>query len=244
MRDLIESTNNIALADTAVMGRKFGIKLNRVNDKTIDVCRDHEIEITPLSDILRVRDCTLNNGYFCFTEERIYRGSTYTAYLISEKLFMLVGFRFKNKLAFKWQQKFIDAFDELNKQQYKALLNKNNPKWLEHRDEVKELRRETTDIIQELVIYATKQGNKKAGFYYSLITNATYKALGLMANKRPKLRDTLNNLELMWLSTAEQIVQKSLVLYMRQGLNYKDVYKLMSKDLQQFGEPLQMLSLN
>lgn len=244
MNKLIESNKNIALADAAVIARKFGVKRIRVDEKIIDVCHDHNIEILPSSDILRVRDCTLNNGYFCFTEERVYRGSPYTAYLISEKLFMLVGFRFKSKPAFKWQQKFIDAFDELNKQQYKALLNQNNPKWLEHREEIKELRRETTDVIQELVIYATKQGNKKAGFYYSLITNATYKALGLIVNKRPKLRDTLNNLELMWLSTAEQIVQKSLSLYMKQGLNYKDVYKLMNKDLQQFGEPLQMLSIN
>jgi len=63
--------------------------------------------------------------------------------------------------------------------------NKSNEYWLEARSQSKVARKEEASVIKEFVDYATTQGSKNSKHYYKHITNATYKALGLMSQRKP-----------------------------------------------------------
>jgi hypothetical protein len=119
-------------------------------------------------------------------------------------------------------------------------LNKSDTKFLEARQQAKLGRREETDVIKDFVEYATNQGSQNAKMYYINITKATYKALELMIQKKPALRDTLNIYELAELLLAERVAKNSLKKYMELGRHYKDIYKSVAEDLEQFGKTLRL----
>ena len=125
---------------------------------------------------------------------------------------------------------------EINSRVLKEKINLQNEKWLELRNETKEVRKETTDVIQEFVEYAKSQGSKSFDMYYKHYTNATYTALNLMQLKKPKLRNTLEFRELIDLSRAETLCRIKIKEYMQQGIFYKDIYKLVKKDLENFAK--------
>ena len=87
-------------------------------------------------------------------------------------------------------------------------------------------------------LYATQQGSKSAKFYYKHITNATYKALGLLEQRKPKIRDTLGLMEISQLSTAEYMVQSALRKYMDDKIPYNILYKMVVSDLERFANTL------
>ena len=80
-----------------------------------------------------------------------------------------------------------------------------------------------------------KKSEKKL-MYYKHYTNATYTALNLMQLKKPKLRNTLEFRELIDLSRAETLCRIKIKEYMQQGIFYKDIYKLVKKDLENFAK--------
>lgn len=98
--------------------------------------------------------------------------------------------------------------------------------------------KEETDVIQQFVDYATRQGSENAKFYYKHITNTTYKALGIIKHKQPEVRKTLAILETCWLMSAEHVAQQSLLKHMAEGGFYKDIFKAVAKDLERFAESL------
>lgn len=125
---------------------------------------------------------------------------------------------------------------EINTKILKEKINLQNEKWLELRNETKEVRKETTDVIQEFAEYAKSQGSKSFDMYYKHYTNATYTALNLMQLKKPKLRNTLEFRELIDLSRAETLCRIKIKEYMQQGIFYKEIYKLVKKDLENFAK--------
>ena len=60
------------------------------------------------------------------------------------------------------------------------LLERAGADWKTARLQSKEVRRHLTDVIQQLVEYATEQGSKNAKHYYSTITREIYKSLKYM----------------------------------------------------------------
>jgi len=132
----------------------------------------------------------------------------------------------KNKksrdLIFAKQQLFIKAFNKMEQ----VLLQKSNTEWVTERKQGKIARRAETDTIKEFIDYAMKQGaSSGAKFYYKNITNATYKALTLIEQKKPKTRETLDVLELHQLYLAENIVQKVIQKEMEANEHYKVIYE-------------------
>ena len=118
------------------------------------------------------------------------------------------------------------------------VANKKDDKWLVGRTQSKAIRIDTTDVIKDFVDYATSQGSKSAKFYYKHVTNATYKALGFLAQRKPKLRDTLNICELSQLSTAEQMVQLAFEKHMADEIPYKVIYRMVVEDLEGLSDSL------
>jgi len=173
-------------------------------------------------------------------EERVYRGNEYTAYLMNRDFFVFLVMRFKGKKAVEWQLKFIAAFNAMENRIKVADKNAMDPLWVAQRGQGKISRKEETDVIKDFVDYATSQGSKSSGFYYKHITNATYRALDLMVQKQPKIRDTLNLYEISELLLAERIAKNALKKYMGLGRHYKDIYDSVKDDLLKFGSGLRI----
>lgn len=233
MITLVENKRGEAFADSALVARKFGMKHN----KLISVVENVFIDYPDLRGSSNTPE--LSEKYI--TEERIYNGQSYTAYMMNRPFFSLVAMRFTTKQAREWQRKFNAAFYQLENQLLLAKSHQHDQQWLAQRSQTKKLRKAETEVIGQFVDYATVQGSQNANNYYSLITTATYRALGLIQYKQPHLRNTLNALQLSWLVTLESIVQASLRKYMSLNVHYKEIYKLVVDDIRQYAAPLTLL---
>lgn len=139
----------------------------------------------------------------------------------------------KEKL-YKIQNNFIDAFEKMEKLLLKQQTNAKNVEWLKHRELGKNTRLELTDTIKDFVDYATSQGSKSAKMYYMNITKMEYKALNFIQLSKPKLRETLDTLELYQLLLAEEICKKSIKRSMDEGLHYKEIYIIAKQDIEKY----------
>ncbi len=225
---LVEVKRSEVFCDSSIVAKKFGLQNAYVVQRIKKV----------MLDIGDLRVDGVNPK--CQIEDREYRGNKYTAYLMNRDFFSFLVMRFKGRKAIEWQLKFIAAFNAMEHQIITADKNATDPNWLKGRDTGKIARREETDIIKNFVEYATAQGSKSAKFYYKHITNATYKALGMMVQRKPKLRDTMNLYELSELLLAERIAKNSIKKYMSMERHYKDIYNSTKEDLMQFGSGLRL----
>jgi len=150
-------------------------------------------------------------------------------YDITRSGFSVLVMGFNGRKALEWKFLYEDAFSKMEH----ALLNQSNISWQDDRKAGKITRREETDVIRDFVEYAHSQGSTKANFYYKHLTNATYKALFLVADKFPgQFRDLLNSRQLSFLRSAEIVAADALKDGMAQGLFYKDIFQLAKTKLQ------------
>lgn len=226
--ELVEVQRKEIYCDSHLVAKKFGLQNAYVAQRIKKV----------MSDIGDLRVDGVNPK--CQIENREYRGNKYTAYLMNRDFFSFLVMRFKGKKAIRWQLKFIAAFNAMEKQLLACDKNATDPKWLNQRQQGKVARLEETDIIKKFVDYATIQGSTKAKFYYTHITNATYKALDLMVQKKPKLRDIMSLYEISELLLAERVAKNSLSKYMSLNRHYKDIYESVKDDLITFAHGLQI----
>lgn len=232
---LVEFKKNEIYCDTGIIAKKFEMQHARV-------VRAMETLIPKLDDF-RVTGCHANQDNFnpkFLVEEKTYKNKTYTAYLLNKDCFILLAMRFDTKKAREWQGKFISAFNAMERHIALSMQNKKETAWLENRALGKIARKEETDVIKDFVEYATNQGSKSASFYYKHITNATYKALGLISQKKPKLRDMMNIYEIAELMLAERVARNSIKKYMELGRHYKDIYESVKDDLVAFSSGLKI----
>jgi phage regulator Rha-like protein len=101
----------------------------------------------------------------------------------------------------------------------------------------KQVRRDETDAIKELVEYATANGSKNAQFYYPNITIMTNKVIGIDKGQR----DTLDTRQLCVLQMIETAIRIAIGDGLREQLPYDDIY-LLCKDRVSELQPL--LKLN
>jgi len=224
--DLVEVKGSEILCDSSMIAKKFGFKHNHVMKVIENLIKD-------VASIKGNFKCPL-----VVKEVRHYRGRDYEAYMLSREFFSLLCMRFKGQKALEWQMKFNAAFYEMESALLKQSENSQDDIWLKVRTQSKQLRLQQTDVIKEFVEYATNQGSKSAKFYYKHYTNATYKALGLIQHKRPKLKDTLDLMELSQLMVAENVAKLSIRKHMEAGEHYKSVFLLVKQDLLALSETL------
>jgi len=226
--ELVIAKSGSVFCDSKMVAKKFNMKHAYVVRTIIQVADD-------ISDIRVI-------GYHpdFFPEKREYQGQDYTAYLMNRDFFSALVMRFRGKGALKWQLTFIAAFNAMEQRLLLGTTNKTDQQWIGQREQSKLARKEETDVIKEFVEYATEQGSKSAKFYYKHITNAAYKALDLMAAKKPKLRDTLDLYQLAELTLIEREARAKLKLYMDLGRHYKDIYSSVKDDLLRYGSGLRL----
>lgn len=194
------------------LAREFGVK-------NIDIVRMIDNLIPKMKD------------FVCFDlkpkynkNEESYRSRKFKTYNINKDLAFILAIRLDTKKARKWQGLFLSAFNTMEN----------------HISDKEIARKEETDVIKDFVEYATNQGSKSAKFYYKHITNATYKALGLISQKKPKLRDMMNIYEIAELMLAERVARNSIKKYMELGRHYKDIYESVKDDLVAFSSGLKI----
>ena len=225
---LVESHKNELWAESHLVARKFGMK--------------HQDFINTADKIIRklekLRGDAVTPKYY--KEMRHYRGTDFGVYMMNRQFFSLVSMRLTSKKAFEWQVRFNDAFYEMEKQIIQTQTNKSDIEWTSNRLIGKTARLEETDVIKQFIEYATEQGSKNAKNYYGHITNATYKALGLMAQKHPKIRDQMSIYEVSELMLAERLAKNALLKYMEIGREYHDIYDSVKNDLLVFADSMKL----
>jgi phage regulator Rha-like protein len=231
VKDLVEVKSGEVFCDSLMVAEKFNIKHARVLIIIANLLKGY-------SKIKGSTDAPLK-----FQEiEKEYRGQTFKAYFMDRRTFSLLAMRFKGKNALEWQIKFNDAFYLMEKNLLVELTNKNNIQWVQQRSQGKLIRKEETDAIQDFVNYAIKQGSQHAQFYFKHITVACYRCLNLIEAKKPKLRDTLNLMQLNQLMLAEVVAERSLKKWMIEGVHYKEIFDLVKTDIETFAKSLMLPS--
>ena len=230
MNDLAFIENKKILTDSRIIAEKMA---NKKHYKVKDVI---EKLISDIEKIKGTRRGGLSDKYkpIFIEKENVYRGQTFTYYLLNKTAFTLVAMRFRTEEALIWQIRFAETFQKMEE----VILNQKNTEWVTSREQGKTVRKIEADAIKEFTEYATEQGSKNAKFYYKHITNATYKALELIQHKKPKLRETLDILELSQLMTAEIVAERSIRKWMAEGEHYKTVFTLVKKDIEAFASTL------
>jgi Rha family phage regulatory protein len=222
--ELVEVKKNEVFCDSILVAKKFG----KQHAEVVRLIKNLEKGLAKLR--------VISNHPKTVIEEREYRNQKYTSYLMNRKFFSLLVMRFKGQKALEWQVKFNDAFYEMEKRLILANTNATDPKFFHAREQVKIGRKEETDVIKDFVQYATNQGSTKSMFYYKHITNATYQALDLMCQRKPKLRESMNIYELGELLLMERFVRIKLKHYMSLQRNYRDIYECVKCDMIEYGK--------
>ena len=225
MVNLVEVVKGEPRTTSDLVGKEFGIAHNEVLKKL----KSFTGEISPVEFDEMYKE-----------DSRLVRGREFKTYNMNRDGYMFLVMNISTKKAHSKKLAFIRAFNEMEKRLLSLNESSKDNEWLRVRGQSKELRLQQTDVIKEFVEYATNQGSKSAKFYYKHVTNATYKALDLIQHKKPKLRDTLDCMELSQLMVAENIAKKSIKKHMNNNEHYKVVYELVKQDLLDFGSSLML----
>jgi len=221
MVNLVSMINGEPRTSSDLVGKEFGIAHNEVLKKLGGFIG--EISPVKFSEM--------------FSESsRVVRGREFKTYLMNRDGYMFLVMNISTKKAHEKKLAFIDAFNALEKALLAEYKNKGDSEWVKCRSQSKQIRLAHTDVIKDFVEYATNQGSGNAKFYYKHITNATYSALQLVQHKKPKLRDTLDAMELSQLMVAENKAKQLLNKYMDEGEHYKAIFSLVKNDLEQLGK--------
>lgn len=117
----------------------------------------------------------------------------------------------------------------------KLLQQRQNAEWIEARNSGKRNRRQETDAIKAFVDYAKAQGSQSAEKYYMNISKMENKALFLVEQKYPNLRDILGIAELGLIAVADTIVANALAEGIAKAMHYKDIYQLAKERVETLG---------
>ena len=132
-----------------------------------------------------------------------------------------------------FKEELIKEFMRMRKALMQLQITRQSEEWKNKREQSKLSRLEVTDEIKEFVEYATNQGSQNAKMYYSNLTKMEYKSLFLLEQKFPNLKDFLNHKQLSSLETADHIVEETLKEGMNLQMNYKDIYQLAKKRIEE-----------
>lgn len=153
------------------------------------------------------------------------KGNTYQEIVMTRDGFTLLVMGFMGKEAMKWKLKYLAAFNAMEEE---LLKRDNKLEWKQARLQSTTARKSFTEIVKQFVDYATSQGSQSAGRYYANLTKMEYAALGLIdySSKVPDgFRNTLDAMELSYLTAAEYIARQAFEAGMEKKMHYKDIYQ-------------------
>ena len=228
MNDLVVMHLGKLMVSSQLVADKFG-KAHR------DVMR--AIKNIDCSDNFKVRNFAQCN----FTNKM---NREFVGQMMTRDGFSFLCMGFTGKEAAKWKEAYIEAFNSMEQELSKS---SETLEWKQARLQSIGARKSVTDQISEFVKYATKQGSESAPRYFGSITKMEYKALELISKneKVPKgFRDTLDAMDLAFLTTAEYVARKALKDGMSQGLHYKEIYIYAKDAVFAYADTVTILKLN
>jgi len=111
-----------------------------------------------------------------------------------------------------------------------ALLERQSTDWLQTREKGKLIRRNETDVIQQLIPYAEEQGSRNAKLFYVNYSKLVNKAIGIETGKR----EFATHKQLMLVSLLEDIISNTIREEMAKGVYYKEIYQICKRKVDQF----------
>ena len=144
------------------------------------------------------------------------KGEQRKEYLLTKKGFILYMFNIQGYNEFKLD--YINKFEEMEQ----IIRNRNNSEWLLTRAEGKLIRRQETDVIQELILYAKEQGSKNYNKLYMVYS----KLVNSLVEVEPNSRDKIEFKKLMTIHQLEDMFSKIIFDSMQKKIYYKEIYQI------------------
>jgi Rha family phage regulatory protein len=222
------------------------VEKGKVFCTSLDISREFDIMHLHILEKIRnlTNDIPMVSSQFIESEFTNERNRKYPMFVMNRDGYMTLVMELNAKskesriLLSEKKQLFIKAFNKMEELLSREYNNKNNLEWEKSREQGKAIRIECTDTIKEFVEYAKNQGSTKAEMYYKHFTKAEYMALGFMEQAKPKLRDTLDLMQLHQLILAEDLTRRCIEKYMKDDLHYKEIYILVKQDIENFAKTL------
>lgn len=104
----------------------------------------------------------------------------------------------------------------------RLLLERQSTEWLQTRKHGKLTRRHETDVIAELIEYATGQGSKNANKMYISYSKMVNKLVGLGSGQREYATEKV----LTTIAMIEDLILHTIKEEMERGTYYKDIYRI------------------
>lgn len=155
-------------------------------------------------------------------------------YLNEDQTTLLLTFMRNSDIVIDFKVRLVQEFSKMKKVLEKIYSMKNTDVWVETRQNQKLARKDETDTIKKFVEYAISQGSQSATRYYSLITQMENKALFIVKDKFPNLKDVLTPRQLMNSAVCNEIVINALEEGMEKGMFYKDIFQLAKQRVETF----------
>lgn len=150
-------------------------------------------------------------------------GRALPLYKVTKKDFSFLVMGFTGKKAVIWKEKYINAFDMMEKE----LLRKQNLEWTKARAEGKAIRHETTDTLKEFIEFAKQQGSGHSDRYFTLFTKLIYSSLFSNFTWRTTtpggFRDKLDISDLTQVKLFESTLKKIIEAEISKGTHYKKI---------------------
>lgn len=116
---------------------------------------------------------------------------------------------------------YIEFLEKQNLILKQALWNKQNSEWLQTREQGKLVRRNETDVIASLILYAKDQGSKNADKMYLTYSKLVNNLVGI----RNGMRDIVDVETLLHIRKLEDLFSKLIIDGMENKMYYKEIYK-------------------
>lgn len=201
MNELVYLKNDQALTDSLMVAEMFRKKHNSV--------------LRAIEN--KIKNDSTQNCAQCFqkTKYKDDSGKWNVKYLMNRDGFTFLAMGFTGKKADEWKWKYIEAFNKMES----IIMERKTDAWLETRRQGKLIRKEETDVLQQLVEYAKEQGSEHADMLYMTYSKLANKMAGITK------RDTATNMQLNDLSTMERLIANVVLTGMQEGTHYKQIYK-------------------
>jgi Rha family phage regulatory protein len=223
--------------ETRALALTFTIRKNQPYATSRDVAERFGREHYNVLQSIRNLECSENFRRLSFQAADYIdeQGKPRQSYEMNRDGFTMLAFGFKGSEAAAWREKYIAAFNWMERELTRRTIQQQDEIWQQQRLAGKVSRLDLTDGIRAFVEYAKAQGSQNAERYYQIITKLEYRALFLVEQAVGKdFRNVLTTIQNNHLTTAESIAQKALQDGIKQAMHYKAIYPLAKERVEQF----------
>jgi len=193
--------------------------------------REHKSVLRTLDDL--IADGTLSRHEFVPRNYKK-RGKEYRCIELNEAGFLKTMPFIGGRRSREGQKRLVDEFLRIRKLLERQSKERETLAYQVARLSGKDSRGILTDTIQQFVDYASTQGSQNADKYFTIITNATHKAVIQIEPHATQVRELMTAVQLKTLELAELMAAQALTEGMDKQQPYKDIYQAAKMALQSF----------